>query len=126
MDHHLTARVEQFFPPFVLFMETLEQVNKIKLMETQFYIEFRLKTGSNWESFAKFYIGNDRKQADAIFKKLQGMEANEKSVLQIDFTETIRGLPVNLNMLTCTLDQLAENCKCITKELFKLKNLEVS
>jgi|ERR1043166_7833930 hypothetical protein len=94
-------------------------------METQFYIEIRLKTGSNWESFAKFYIGNDRKKANAIFKKLQGMEANEKNVLQIDFTEKVAALPVNIKMLSCTLDQLAENCKCITKELFKLKNLEV-
>jgi hypothetical protein len=94
-------------------------------MKTQFYIEFRIKTGPAWESFAKFYIGNDRKQANNIFKKLQGMEADEKNVLQIDFTEKVEGLPININMLTCTLDQLAENCKCITKELFKLKNLEV-
>jgi len=95
------------------------------IMETQFYIELRLKTGTTWESFAKFYIGNDRKKANAIFKKLQGMEANEKNVLQIDFTEKVGGLPVNIKMLTCTLDQLAENCKYITKELFKLKNLEI-
>lgn len=94
-------------------------------METRFYIEFRLKTGKGWERFGKFYIGNDRKHAYSIFEKLQGMEVNEKNVLHIDFIETVQGLPVNLELLTCTLDQLAENCKCITKELFKLKNLEV-
>ena len=94
-------------------------------MLTQFYIELRLKTGAGWESFAKFFIGNDRQKAYALFKKLHGMEANEKNVLQLDFIESVEGLPVNLKMLSCTLDQLAENCKCITKELFKLKNLEV-
>lgn len=94
-------------------------------METQFNIEFRLKTDNGWERFAKFYIGNDRKRALAIFKRLEGMEVNEKNVLHIDFIETVQGLPVNLKVLTCNLDQLAENCKCITKELFKLKNLEV-
>jgi hypothetical protein len=94
-------------------------------METQFYIEFRLKTGNGWESFGKFYIGNNRGKAYSVFRKLEGMEVNEKNVLHIDFIETVHGLPVNLEMLTCTLDQLAENCKCITKELFKLKNLEV-
>ena len=94
-------------------------------METQFYIRFTLKTHHGWESFAKFFIGNNRQKANVIFNKMKGMEVSEKNVLQIDFIETVGGLPINLKMLTCTLDQLAENCKLITKELFKLKNLEV-
>lgn len=93
-------------------------------METQFYIELRLKTGTKFESFAKFFIGNNRTQAETIFKELNGMEANEMNILHIDFIETVEGLPVNLKMLACTLEQLAENCRLITKELFKLKNLE--
>src|SRR5262245_10246294 len=96
-----------------------------KKMETQFHIAMRLKTAAGWENFGKFYIGNDRQLADTIFQNLAGMEANEKNLLQIDFFEMNNGLPVNLNKLTCTLEQLAENCKLITKELFKLKNLDV-
>lgn len=49
----------------------------------------------------------------------------KKNVLQMDFTEKAAGLPANLEMIACTLDQSAENCKCIAKEVFKLKNLEV-
>ena len=38
--------------------------------------------------------------------------------------ETKEGLPLNLKMKSCTLDQVVENCKLITKEMFKLNNLE--
>jgi len=96
-------------------------------METQFYITFTLKTGKGLESFAKFFIGNNRERAFDIFNKLEGMhEVSETNVLYIDFMETKMGLPVNLNVITCTLDQLAKNCRIITKELFKSENLENS
>lgn len=93
-------------------------------METQFYITLTLKTGKGLETFAKFFIGNHRDRAYAIFQKLKGMhEVSETNVLYIDFMETKMGLPVNLDVITCTLSQLAENCKIITKELFKSENL---
>ena len=96
-------------------------------METQFYIELTLKTYKGVESFAKFFMGENREKAYTIFTKLTGTDVvHEKNLLHIDFIETIEGLPVNLKMITCTLDQLDDNCKLITKELFKLKNLEVS
>ena len=94
-------------------------------METQFYITLTFKTFKGLESFAKFFIGNDRERAFAIFEKLKGMDnVSEDHVLYIDFMETIEGLPINLNVITCTLNQLAENCRIITKELFKSENLE--
>ena len=94
-------------------------------METQFYITLTLKTCKGLKSFAKFSIGNDRGRAFAIFEKLKGMDnVSEDHVLYIDFMETIEGLPINLNVITCTLNQLAENCRTITKELFKSENLE--
>ncbi len=94
-------------------------------METQFYITLTLKTCKGLEPFAKFFIGNDRSKAHAIFRKLQGTdEVNEKNILYLDFIETGNGLPVNLKMTSCTLKQLAENCEIITKEVFKLNNLE--
>jgi hypothetical protein len=84
-----------------------------------------LKTGKGPESFAKFFIGNNRKRASDIFRKLEGMhEFSETNVLYIDFMEMVMGLPVTLDVITCTLDQLAKNCRIITKELFKSENLE--
>ena len=94
-------------------------------MDTQFYITFSFKTNEDYKVFAKFFIGNNREIAYAIFKKLNGSdEVNEMSVLFMDFIETWEGLPKNLKVKSCTLQELAENCSIITKELFKFTNLE--
>ena len=94
-------------------------------METQFYITLTLKTVKGFESFAKFFIGNDRKRAFEIFRLLRGThDVSEKNVLYVDFIETQNGLPVNLDVITCTLNELAENCRIITKEIFKSENLK--
>ena len=75
--------------------------------------------------FAKFFLGNNREIAYAIFKKLKGSdEVNEMSVLFMDFIETWEGLPKNLKVKSCTLQELSENCSIITRELFKFANLE--
>jgi hypothetical protein len=94
-------------------------------METQFYITLTLKTHKGLESFAKFFIGNNRYRAYDIFKQLIGSHnVSEENILYFDFWEIEKELPVNLDFITCTLNQLAENCRIITKELFKLENLE--
>lgn len=93
-------------------------------MTTQFYIVLNVKTSKGFESFGRYFIGNNRKRAYDIFRQMKGTEADEKNILYLDFMETVDGLPVNLKMITCSLDQLAENSKVITKEVFKLLNLE--
>jgi hypothetical protein len=96
-------------------------------METQFYILLTFKTERGLESFAKFFVGNNRERAVAIFEKLRGKrEISEKDVLFIDFMETIEGLPFNLDCISCTLGELAENCATITKEVFISQNLDIS
>ena len=96
-------------------------------METQFYITITLKTHKGLESFAKFFIGNNRHRAFDIFKQLKGCHnVTEKNILYFDFLETEKGLPVNLDFITCTLNQLAENCRIITKELFISENFQGS
>jgi hypothetical protein len=42
----------------------------------------------------------------------------------MELEETVNGLPVNLHMLACTLEELAYNTKIIVKETFKLLNLK--
>ena len=94
-------------------------------METQFYITITLKTHKGLESFAKFFIGNNRHRAFEIFKQLKGSsDVKKKSILYFDFMEIEKGLPVNLDFIACTLNQLAENCRIITKELFISENFE--
>ncbi len=92
-------------------------------METQFFITITLKTHKGLESFAKFFIGNNRHRALHIFRQLKGSgDVSEKNILYFDFIETDKGLPVNIDCINCTLDQLAENCRIITKELFISEN----
>jgi len=45
-------------------------------------------------------------------------------MLHMDFMETNKGLPVNLQVLSCTSEEVAANVKCITREMFKVLNLE--
>lgn len=94
-------------------------------METKYYIRLSMKMAAGPESFAQFFIGNNQSTAYALFRKLKGTtDVDEKNVLYLDFMETRDGLPLNLKLITCTLQQLAENCKLITKEVFKMNNLE--
>ncbi len=95
------------------------------MKETAFYILLNIKTCNGLESFGKFYIGNNRAFAYSLFKKLKGnSEADENSLLTIELMETVNKLPINLKILSCTLEELTQNCKLITKEMFKAANLE--
>jgi len=90
-------------------------------METAFYILIYIKTVKGFESFGRFYIGDNEEFAYLLFKKLKGSEDSVgESVLQIDLMETKNTLPVNIKVMGCTLEQLAENCRLITKEVFKM------
>lgn len=95
------------------------------MKKTIFYILLNIKTCNGFESFGKFYIGNNRVFAYSLFKKLKGHhEADEKSMLTVELMETVNNLPFNLKIISCTLEEITENCKLITKEMFKAANLE--
>ena len=95
------------------------------MKQTIFYIVLNIKTCSGYECFGKFFIGNNKKFANSIFDKLRGRRSvNDDSLLQLDLMESIDGLPANLQMISCSLEELAENCKIITKETFRLYNME--
>lgn len=95
------------------------------MRETTFHIVLNLRTCNGFESFGKFFIGNNKKFAEDIIDQLKGRRnVDEKSILQLDLVETINGLPVNMQMISCSLEELAENCKIITKETFKVLNME--
>ena len=95
------------------------------MKENTFYILLSIRTSTGFESFGKFNLGNKREAAAEVFRQLKGThKVNEKTVLTIEMMETVKGLPQNLHILGCTLEELAYNCKIITKETFKLRNLK--
>jgi hypothetical protein len=97
----------------------------IRHMETAYYITLNIKTGSGYESFGKFCIGSDKTFAENIFKKLKGSnEVTERNILHMDLVAMRNELPLNVHMISCTLEELTENCRIITCETFKLHNLE--
>jgi hypothetical protein len=94
-------------------------------VESSFYIIVNIKTLSGYEAAGRFYLGNNGEFAQMVFSKLKGSgDVNEKHPLQMDFIEKRNSLPVNLKMISCNLEEIAENCKIITKELFTFLNLD--
>jgi hypothetical protein len=41
----------------------------------------------------------------------------------MELMETVNDLPLNIKMISCSLDELTENCRLITKETFNIINL---
>jgi len=92
---------------------------------SEFYVVLNIKSGKDFQTFGKFFLGSHRKFADSVFRKLKGnKKVSSASVLYIELMETKNELPVNIQVMSCTLDELSENCKLITKETFKQCNLE--
>jgi hypothetical protein len=94
------------------------------LMANEFRIRFTLKTVKGFEPLCDFYIGNNRDIALSIFTQLEGNdEVGEADILRLDFVEIRNGLPFNMKIKHCTLFQLTSNCRLITREVFKYRNL---
>ncbi|HSD08308.1 hypothetical protein [Flavobacterium sp.] len=94
-------------------------------MEHLFLISFNIKTPSGFESYVTFNLGEKGDKAKAIFDMLNGsLELSDKTILTMDFTEMKDGIPLPIKMLDCTLDQVIDNTKIITRELFKNLNLD--
>ncbi|GAA4321653.1 hypothetical protein GCM10023149_21600 [Mucilaginibacter gynuensis] len=93
-------------------------------MEDRFSLLLSLKTHAGFEVYGQFGIGNDSSAASALFESLQGDEKlRGAAVLHIDLMETDGPLPVKIRTKCCRLDGLAANCKLITREVFRQKNL---
>ena len=95
-------------------------------MYTSVYIDFSIQTPEGPKRFARFELGNDRAVARDLFKKLKGSGyVNDRDMLFIEFMESVNGFPVNLDILTCDLQELGMNTMLITREIFRLSNLKV-
>jgi hypothetical protein len=95
------------------------------MLSNTFSILISLRTPGGFESFGKYNLGNNRKRATAIFRQLKGSyDVDLKTMLTMELEETINGLPVNLQVLACTLEELAHNTKIIAKETFRFLDLK--
>lgn len=82
------------------------------------------RTLKGFENFARFELGCDRDFAYSLFGELEGTtDTSETDSLTIELIEAKGGLPYNLKILSCTLDQLGSNCRRLSKEIVKKKIL---
>ena len=95
------------------------------MKETIFYIVISIKTATGHEKISQFFIGNDNKSATHLFNALKGDEdIDEDNILLLELMEKKEQLPQNLRLIRCTLEELGENCKLITKHIFAHYNLK--
>ncbi|HXS36845.1 MAG TPA: hypothetical protein VN721_09100 [Flavipsychrobacter sp.] len=94
--------------------------------DTAFYIDLNVKKGDDYFGYGRFYIGDDANMAYELFSNLAGKpDIDREGVLRLDFMEMRKGIPVNIKMLNCTLEQVSKNCRMITKETFKRFSLGI-
>jgi hypothetical protein len=89
-------------------------------MDSLFQISLHLKTPAGFETYGTFDLGTDRQQALAIFSELKGTaEIAQNSILYMDFSEIRDSIPLPIEIMHCTLDQIAYNTRIITREVFR-------
>jgi hypothetical protein len=98
---------------------------KLCVMETQFDLVLSLKTPKGFIDYGWYPLGSNPEFAYQIFSQMKGCEKlADGAVLHLDLVETKERLPDKIKSLSCSLEELCENVKLISREMFRLKNLE--
>jgi hypothetical protein len=94
-------------------------------MEVCYEISLNMKTFKGIETYGCFAVGRDEQFARTLYSSLEGGDqVSENSVITIDFIRRENGVPYPLALRHCSYDQLSENVRRITRELFIRLNLE--
>jgi hypothetical protein len=94
-------------------------------MESEYRIALHGKTPTGYETYGMFYIGNDSVEVNRLFHHLKGCRQHrEEGLLLMELQAIYRGLPIDMQMIHCTLEDVAENTRLITKYLFKSLSFE--
>lgn len=79
-------------------------------MGTVYYISLNFISSAGLETFGKFNLGTDSKIATEIFAKLKRDEhVSETTKLTMDLTEETQGIPLTIELIHCTLEELSGN-----------------
>lgn len=74
-----------------------------------------------------FFIGTSEQAAKELFENLKGSpDALEDGLLFVELRRVFRGLPIDIRMIGCTLEEMMENVRTITKHQFKSRSLSIS
>ena len=88
-------------------------------------ISVQMRVAAGFTETGSFLIGTDKSAATALFDQLEGRKhENPSSLLRLCLITRENEQDYILQLLDCTLDEMAENIRTITKETFRLLNLE--
>ena len=94
-------------------------------MEIRYELSLKMRTLKGIEEYGCFSIGEDAEFAKNLYALLGGnSELTPDLLITIDLVKWENAVPHPIGILHCNCEQLAENVKIITKELFKQINLE--
>ncbi|MGF6848125.1 hypothetical protein QFZ51_003360 [Chitinophaga sp. W3I9] len=85
-------------------------------------VDMRVQAG--YTEYCRFYIGEDRSRARALFDSLHGSIVIESILLRMSLVNLDDTPHEVLVVRYCTLTELTENCRLITKEVFRYFNIE--
>ena len=93
---------------------------------SHYNIIVNIKTAAGILEVGNFLIGDDDEFARATFSSLKGNNnINDGGILRMDLIETKnQALPLLLESITCSLDQYLENCRIVTRDVFKFFTME--
>ena len=93
-------------------------------MAQEYQIVLHMKTSEGFESYGKFYIGLNAAEGRRLFQTLKGSSVDvANGIILMELRTISRGLPFDVQMKYCTLAEVTENCRLITKHVFKSLNL---
>ncbi|HVM89675.1 MAG TPA: hypothetical protein VMT76_15910 [Puia sp.] len=93
-------------------------------MNKRYAIQVTMRCEQDAECIATFNLGRNGTLASDLFRRLRGNpQVTEKDPLQMEFIELTNELPLIVDIISCTLAEIGENSKLITRELFKSKLL---
>ena len=93
-------------------------------MSHEYRIVVHLKTLRGFETFGEFFLGTNKQEANRFFRTLKGTAVQEQEgILMMELRTIYRGLPIDVEMRSCSLEELGENCKSIAKYVFTQNRL---
>jgi len=96
-----------------------------KDMESALELLISFRTPDGFQAIGQYFLGKDKLIAEEIFAGLKGRaDIDDSAVLHLDLLEITDGLPAKVNMISCRMNELCENCQHITRELFRLNAIE--
>ena len=94
-------------------------------MKNGFYIMLNMRSANGFENFGQFFIGPEERFAKKLYACLKGhRRVCDQDALHMDLAEFRKDLPIDFSIMTCTLEEMAQNCRIISKELFRINNLD--